>query len=149
MGCSRLLGARAWIPSSLQDCMPLCAAAPLTAARRLTMLSLPRSVLAVCAQVLRDARHFRGLCSPGGRVYGNAFTVMLRHITVALSSVAACEPESTYLPPLQAQCCKGTDEGAESFCFRVLDPGSRGAVPPAGRPVHSRHGRGVGHRFHI
>ena len=31
--------------------------------------------------------------------------------------------------PLQAQCCKGTDEGAESFCFRVLDPGSHGAVP--------------------
>jgi len=30
---------------------------------------------------------------------------------------------------LQAQCCKGADEGAESFCFRALDPGSRGAVP--------------------
>ena len=29
----------------------------------------------------------------------------------------------------QAQCCKGSDEGAESFCYRVLDPRGRGAVP--------------------
>ncbi len=28
----------------------------------------------------------------------------------------------------QAQCCKGTEDSAEHFCFGVLDPSGRGAV---------------------